>query len=219
MTSIPDIEPYELPRPDELPVSTATWPADPARCALLVHDLQRYFVRPLQDRPFYSGLLDHVSRVVSAFRDAERPIFYTGQPGSMTTSERGLLADFWGPGMTARAEDRGFVGDLGPRACDTVLTKWRYSAFHASPLLDRLRRAGCSQLVIVGVYAHVGVLATAIDAMSHDVEPLLVGDAVADFSLAEHTMALTYAARRCARVIGTVELIDELAAHRSGLAA
>jgi isochorismate hydrolase len=53
------------------------------------------------------------------------------------------------------------------------------------------------------VYAHVGVLATALEAFTNDIQPFLVADALGDFSEAEQLQALRYAARRCGVVLGT----------------
>ncbi|CDI94963.1 phenazine biosynthesis protein PhzD [Pseudomonas aeruginosa PA38182] len=50
------------------------------------------------------------------------------------------------------------VEELAPGPDDWLLTKWRYSAFFHSDLLQRMRAAGRDQLVLCGVYAHVGVL-------------------------------------------------------------
>ena len=138
------------------------------------------------------------------------PVAYTAQPGGMTDQERGLLKDFWGPGMRVSAEDRQVVEPLEPAPDDWVFTKWRYSAFFKSDLLERMRRQGRDQLVICGVYAHVGVLMSAVEAFTNDIQPFLVADAVADFSLAYHRLALDYAAERCAVVVGTKSLLDDL---------
>jgi bifunctional isochorismate lyase/aryl carrier protein len=42
-----------------------------------------------------------------------------------------------------------------------------------------------------------------------DIEPFFVADAVADFSLEDHKMAMTYAADRCAITTSTALLLDE----------
>ena len=69
-----------------------------------------------------------------------------------------------------------------------MLTKWRYSAFYRSDLLERMRAAGRDQLILCGVYAHVGVLTTALEAFSHDIQPFLVADALGDFTEADHRL-------------------------------
>jgi isochorismate hydrolase len=197
---------YPLPTAADLPPNTATWRPDPRRAVLLVHDMQRYFLRPFETR-FRDQLVGNVARLRRA---ARTPVAYTAQPGGMTTEERGLLADFWGPGMQVSAEDRQVVDELAPADGDWLLTKWRYSAFHRCDLLERMRAAGRDQLVVCGVYAHVGVLATLVEAFTNDIQAFLVADAVGDFTAADHRLAVDYAARRCAVVTTTERLLADL---------
>ncbi|PHM73866.1 isochorismatase family protein [Xenorhabdus kozodoii] len=92
----------------------------------------------------------------------------------------------------------------------TTAPKWRYSAFFKSNLLHRLRDLNRDQLIICGVYAHIGCLTTAIDAYSHDIETFFVSDAVADFSEEKHHLALRMAAEICAVVASTEQVITNL---------
>lgn len=62
-------------------------------------------------------------------------------------------------------------------------------------------------MIIGGIYAHIGCMVTAIDAFMNDIQPFMVGDAVADFSEEEHRLALKYVATRCGAVIDTASLI------------
>ncbi|WDV51788.1 isochorismatase family protein [Streptomyces coeruleorubidus] len=197
MAGIPTIEPYPMPTAGELPANTAQWAVDPARAVLLVHDMQRYFLAPLP-APLRTQLVDNATMLRERCAELDVPVAYTAQPGGMTQAQRGLLKDFWGPGMRAAPADREVVEPIAPRPGDWILTKWRYSAFFNTDLLARMRAQGRDQLVVCGVYAHIGVLATTVESFSHDIETFLVADAVADFSHDDHRMALEYAARRCA---------------------
>jgi isochorismate hydrolase len=208
---IPAIRPYPMPTELDLPDNVAGWRPDPGRAVLLIHDMQRYFVDFLPaGQPPVTDLLANLGRLRRAAGVAGVPVIYTAQPGGMTAAERGLLRDMWGPGMPNEARQRGIVAELAPGPADVVLTKYRYSAFHRTPLAEVLAGAGRDQLVVAGVYAHLGCLITACDAFSRDVEAFLVADAVADFSRPEHVMALTFAARRCAVTLTTAGLIDAL---------
>jgi isochorismate hydrolase len=208
---IPEIRSYAMPAAAQLPANTAAWRADAGRAVLLVHDMQRYFLRPFPaDESPGRELVSNAGCLRAHCVGLGVPVSYTAQPGSMTPAQRGLLRDFWGPGMRADAEDRAVVDELAPAPDDWILTKWRYSAFHHTGLLDRMRAAGRDQLVISGVYAHVGVLMTACDAFSSDIQVFVAADAIADFTLDHHRLALDYAAQRCAVVATTDQLLEQL---------
>lgn len=201
---------YATPRPEEYPESVVQWRASAARSMLLVHDMQRYFLdrfdvahQPAMD------LVENIERAVATARRLGVPIVYTAQPGSMTPEQRGLLKDFWGPGMTVSAEHRRVIDRLAPQPEDLVLDKWRYSAFARSSLDEHIRVVRRDQLVICGIYAHVGVLATALDAYTRDIETFVLADAVADFDRTQHLNALDYTARTSARVIPTATALNE----------
>ncbi|WP_433496935.1 isochorismatase family protein [Sphaerimonospora sp. CA-214678] len=206
MPGIPAIEPYPIPTAGELPPSTARWTPDPERAVLLIHDMQRYFVEP-----FPGSVRDRLVGNIALLRDRCAalgvPVGYTAQPGDMSDEVRGLLKDFWGPGMRRAPADRLVVDELAPAPGDWMFTKLRYSAFFRSDLLERIRDRGRDQLIVCGVYAHVGVLMTAIDAFTNDLQTFLVADAVADFTADYHRMALTYAAERCAVVLDAKEVL------------
>ena len=207
MPGIPSIEPYPIPPMADLPRSTARWTPDPARAVLLIHDMQRFFLKP-----FPRSVRDELVRNIASMRERAAalgvPVGYTAQPGDMSDEERGLLKDFWGPGMRRAPADRLVVDELAPAPGDWMFTKLRYSAFFRSGLLDRIRESGRDQLIVCGVYAHVGVLMTAVDAFTHDLQTFLVADAVADFTAAYHQMAVDYAAERCAVVLTAKEVFS-----------
>ncbi|HLL65102.1 MAG TPA: isochorismatase family protein [Micromonosporaceae bacterium] len=218
MSGIPRINPYPMPSAADLPAKVAEWHVDPARAVLLIHDMQRYFLKPFPAGSPRDDLLSHVRILRDRCAQAGMPVAWTAQPGGMSAADRGLLADFWGAGMAAVPADREVVASLRPEPDDWWLTKWRYSAFFRSDLLDRMRAHGRDQLVLCGVYAHVGVLATAIEAFTNDIRTTLVADAVADFSLDYHRLALEYAAQRCAVVTLAADVLEDLSAAAGVLA-
>jgi bifunctional isochorismate lyase/aryl carrier protein len=177
--------------------------------------MQRYFLAPFSrtEEPV-SVLTEHIGTLAARARALGVPVVYTAQPGEQPPAERGLLDDFWGRGPAAAyAEDPGVVAivdELAPEPGDEVLTKWRYSAFQRSPLAGLLDGWGRDQLLITGIYAHIGCMVTAVEAFMRDVQPFLVADAVADFSRDQHEQALTWTAQRCGVVTSTAQALEAL---------
>jgi trans-2,3-dihydro-3-hydroxyanthranilic acid synthase len=206
MAGIPPLVSYPLPTRHDLPGNSAPWRLRAERAVLLIHDMQRYFIKPFQD-PLRAGLLQNAASLRKRCADAGIPVAYTMQPGRMTEEQRGLLVDFWGPGMRTDPAEQKVVAELEPGDGDWQFTKWRYSAFFRSDLLDKLHAAGRDQLVLCGVYAHVGILATAVDAFTNDIQPFVAADALGDFSAASHRQTLAYLARCCAAVLSTEDIL------------
>ncbi|MBD0843990.1 isochorismatase family protein [Streptomyces sp. TRM68416] len=209
--ALPAISSYPLPAADELPANRVAWTVAPARAVLLVHDLQQHFLSafPAGEQPL-AGLLHNVSHLLKEARRLGVPVVYSAQRGGQTPEQRGLQLDFWGPGVQDDPTALAVPDAVAPAPGDTVLTKWKYSAFVRTGLQELLDASGRDQLVIVGVYAHIGVLMTAADAWQRDVQAFVVADAVADFSSEDHAMALRWAARRCAVVTTTDALFQEV---------
>jgi len=203
--SIPKIADYPLPLADSFPANRTTWQIEPARAVLLVHDMQMYFLRfYAPGSPLIATLVENLVRLRQWAGQHQVPVVYTAQPHAQSARDRALLNDMWGPGLTtAEAGSQRIVDALAPGAGDTVLTKWRYSAFQRTDLLQRMRDWKRDQLIIGGLYAHIGCMVTAIDAFMQDIQAFVVGDALADFSESEHRMALDYVATRCGHVLDT----------------
>ncbi len=214
--TIPRIAPYPLPQATELPQNRVRWRPHPQRAALLIHDMQEYFL-DFYDRSAHPipELIAQVERLRQAAYQLAIPVIYTAQPAQQSAAERGLLNDLWGPGLTALPESDGraaIAAPLAPGADDTVLVKWRYSAFQRSPLQQLLEQQGRDQLIICGVYAHIGCQATAVDAFMRDIQPFLVADACADFSAPHQQQALNYVAQRCGVTLSLADLLQQLQA-------
>lgn len=208
---LPQIPAYALPIAAELPAARATWTLQPERAALLVHDMQRYFVRPFPvgETPI-APVIANIARLIAHCRSLGIPVFYTAQNVNQERRDRGLQADLWGPGMSDANEHQPILSDLAAEPGDIVLVKHRYSAFQRSNLDTLMRARDRDQLIVCGIYAHIGCLLTAADAFMRDIEPFFAADAVADFSREKHDMALSYVAAVCAIPRTTDQLLAAL---------
>ncbi|NMO00983.1 isochorismatase family protein [Gordonia sp. TBRC 11910] len=212
--AIPPIASYQL---NELSPATSPcldWKLDPGRTALIIHDMQRYFVDafPPADEP-----LPTVTANIVALRDTcdtlGIPTILTAQPPAQHPARRGLLTDRWGTGIATDAE-AAVIEPLAPRAADIQVVKWRYSAFARTDLRQLLAHEGRDQILITGIYAHIGIMLTAADAFMNDIQAFLVTDAVADFNAGFHTGAIDYVNTTCGIALSTADARAELAGER-----
>ncbi|MEH4694682.1 MULTISPECIES: isochorismatase family protein [Atlantibacter] len=206
--AIPGLNAYTLPVAADIPDNKVQWDFEPTRAALLIHDMQDYFINFWGEAcPMMAQVIANIAALRRYCKQQGIPVYYTAQPQNQSPEDRALLNDMWGPGLNNYPEQQKVVAQLTPDHDDTVLVKWRYSAFHRSPLEQALKESGRDQLLICGVYAHIGCMITATDAFMRDIQPFMVADALADFSREEHLMALKYVAGRAGRVVMTADLL------------
>ena len=133
--ALPRITNYSLPTAAELPQARGPWRLQRDRVALLVHDMQRYFLAAFDagNAPLRPAV-DNIARLLAHCRAHGIPVFYTAQHGDQDRRDRGLQADLWGPGMRRSADHEPIIEALAPQPGEHVLVKHRYSAFQRSNL-------------------------------------------------------------------------------------
>ncbi len=209
--SIPPIAAYPI--PPAPPLSQAHWQLNPHRAALLVHDMQNYFISAyeLTASPI-NDVITNIGHLIDAADAASIPVYFSAQPPRQPHHRRGLLSHLWGPGIQTDAE-AAIIPELTPRSNHTVITKWRYSAFERTDLHHSLSFSGRDQLIITGVYGHMGCKITATDAFMKDIAPFLISDAIADFTADDHLHTLHWISRRVGVVLNTASILHSLLDH------
>ncbi|MFD5425962.1 isochorismatase family protein [Streptomyces sp. NPDC127084] len=193
---LPAIGSYLMPDRSALPRSRASWSIDPDRAALLIHDMQNHFVGPFPaGRSPVVELVDNIAALRELAGTLGMPVVFSAEPAAQQPGQRGLVADVWGPGIGDDPAAAEIIEPLAPRPGEHLLANVRHNAFLRSHLGRLLRSEGRDQLIVCGLYAHLGILLTAADAFMNDIQPFVVADAVADFTAEEHAMALRWAAR------------------------
>ncbi len=205
------IKNYEFPESWTQRRPSVPWMVDTNRVALLIHDMQNYFLRPYESAGVVTTLIQNIAMIRRKCHQLNIPVVYSAQKGDQLPEQRGLLTDFWGPGLSNHGDDCAIVKGLEPlRDRDLMIDKFRYSAFQKNNFRMILDDRGRDQIIICGVYAHIGCMATAVDAFMADIQPFVVADAVADFSLDHHLMALDHIAQCSGKIVSTNELLDRL---------
>lgn len=203
----PHIPSYILPSSDTLALNKADWKIDKRKSALLVHDMQNFWVERFIDPSF---VVSPIAQVIELCRRNNIPVIYSVGEQARNLAERGLSLDLWGPGIAfsddVTPSDPEIVEALAPQAQDYIVEKTKYSAFFKTDLEHILQRTGRNQLLITGIFAHHGCMATALDAFMRNIETFFVANALGDYSREEHMMAIEYVAETSG-IISTVESI------------
>lgn len=204
---------YELPGTECLQYNRVQWQVAPSRAALLIHDMQKYYLKPLLAKGETPGrrLIENVKVVRETCVATHIPVIYTVCSPCERVEQRGLLYDFWGGGMTNTADNVEVVDEIKPdNNRDHIIVKHKYSAFYKSNLADTLKALKKDQLIITGVYSHIGCMATALDALMRDIQVFFVGDAVGDFSLSFHMSSIATVGNCCGQIYLTQMLKEAL---------
>lgn len=224
--SLPHIPHYELPTEPEIAAAAMSappalpWQLDPAGCALLVHDAQEHFFDALdRNSALYERVCHNILRLRLRCDALGVPVIYSFQPPEQSASDRGLLQDRWGAGITRNQARAGFEPTLTPTGQHRMLAKCQYSAFQGTALSGLLTRLGRRQLIVCGVYAHIGCLLTSADAFMRGIQPFYVADAMADFDRARHLAAARYVAELCGVACLTDQALSQLDPREPALAA
>ena len=168
--------------------------------------------------PAYAGGSARLDSAIAALEEllpvARRqavPIFYTTSAPSIPQVKS--AADF-SPRFRPWDERACAIDErVRPLAMETVLVKEHASAFAGTPLVGHLIGHGVDTLLITGCSTSACVRATATDAKSYRLKPIIVREAVQDRSAVAHEWTLFDIQARFADVVS----LEETLAYLRGL--
>lgn len=176
---------------------------DPGKTALLVVDMQNYFMADgeLGCCPVARDIVPNVNSLAGAMRDAGGHVVWiqNAAPEETLKSWANLHAMYSEEnratrlaGLTTGSNGYALWGDLDVRPEDLHTEKTRYSAFirGASDIEAQLRDRGIDTVIVTGVATNVCCESTARDAMMLGFRTIMVADANAAPSDAEHNATL-----------------------------
>ena len=184
---------------------------DPEHAALLVLDMQRYFLDPASRAfiPSAPSIVPGLLELVTVFMERDLPVIFTkhlntpGKAGSM---------DLWWEDLI-REEDP--MSELIPeiaRLEPAVLEKQQYDAFYGTDLDDWLRGNDVKQVIIGGVMTHLCCETTARTAFVHGFEVFFLIDGTATHNLEFHRSSLLTLSHGFAHTVRIRQMIDGVVA-------
>ncbi len=187
-------------------------PFDPARAALLVVDMQEFFLdrRSPAYLPPARAVLRNTRRLVEAFRRAGRPVFFSVHAHRDPCRDNGLMVRWWKEVCREGSPEARVAPVLEPRPAD-VYRKTGYSAFSNPKLAVRLRARGIRQLFLAGVKTDLCVESTARAAFDLGWPTFVAADATAARTEEQHVAALRAMARGFSVVTRSDDVLGTLA--------
>lgn len=180
--------------------------------ALLVVDLQRYFVHPegkafLADAP---AIIPRIRGLIEVFRKAGAPIIFTRQAHE-NGADTGQMGRWWHDKVIWEGTgDSQLTTEVSLTDTDIVITKTHYSAFEETTLDDELNKRSIEVLVICGVMTNLCVETTARHAFMKNYQPIIVEDACAAKNREYHRASILNLAYGFAHIETTDELLRKL---------
>lgn len=194
----------------ELPRNPRAAAFQPARAALLVVDMQEYFLRQESHAflPAAPAIIPNVRMLAAAFRRAARPVFLTRHANSAL--DEGQMAAWWRE-LPTRDHPLAAIDAALPAPEDAVIAKTQYDAFYQTDLESRLKRAGSEQVVITGVASHLCCESTARSAFVRGFAVFVAIDGTATWNRQLHLASLRALSHACAVPLLASELLAALA--------
>lgn len=161
---------------------------DPAKCALIVVDMENDFVAagaPMET-PAGRAMLPNLKRAINFCRDVGARVIYTTHVHRRDGCDAGMFATLWPPigakaGLVDGTKGIEIYDEIAPRPGEIVVKKHRYSAFYNTDMEIILRGWGVDTVVVSGVTTENCCHATARDALFRDYKVVFLSDATGTF--------------------------------------
>jgi len=174
------------------PFNTHVMQLDKDKAALLVIDMQKFFLDPASPTFTCGGLaiLPNLKKLIDAFRKAGRPVIYTRHVHHPARLDAGIMG-WWWEGMCLEGSPESEIHpDLFPKPFEKVVDKHRYSSFYNTDLETVLRCLKIEDLIITGVMTGMCCESTARDAYYRDYRVFFPADGTGSINEEMHLASL-----------------------------
>jgi isochorismate hydrolase len=162
---------------------------EPDRSALLVLDMQRYFLEAASHAyvPSAEAIVPSICKLAQAYAARGLPVIYTQHLN--TPQNAGSMARWWGELLTAENPLSAIAPAFDP-SIGTLIQKSQYDAFYNTPLENLLQQRDVTQLVISGVMTHLCCETTARSAFVRGFDVFFLIDGTATYAEEFHLSTL-----------------------------
>lgn len=161
----------------------------PEKSALLVLDMQDYFLQPAAHAyiPSAEAILPRINSLVQAYNSLSLPIFFTRH---LNQPQNARQMAIWWQDLISASNPLSRITAMLDTSAGEVIIKSQYDAFFETNLDVLLRKRGVSQVVIGGVMTHLCCETTARSAFMHGYEVFFLIDGTATYHETFHRATL-----------------------------
>ena len=181
----------------------------PERSALLVIDMQRYFIDPSSHAfiPSAAAVIPRIARLAERFIERGLPVVLTRHIN--TDQDAGMLSRWWSDLIREDDPLSAITPELAlPGAIE--LRKTQYDAFHGTELERMLTERGVERIVVTGVMTHLCCETTAREAFVRGFYIYFAVDGTATYEEEYHRATVLNLAHGFAVPVLTDDLVGRL---------
>ncbi len=187
----------------------------PSRAALLVCDMQAYFLDPASHAyvPSASAILDGIVQLIKLAYTYGIAVIFTQHIND--NENAGMMSVWWRDLITTENLRQKIIPEIDV-SLGTLIQKSQYDAFYQTDLDKLLRDRGVSQVIICGVLTHLCCETTARSAFMRGFEVFFPVDGTATYNLEFHRASLTNLAHGFATIVLMKDLVGAIRGGHEG---
>jgi isochorismate hydrolase len=195
--------------PDHKSTRVVAWPKArallPGQSALLVLDMQEYFLAPEAHAfiPSAPAIIPNLQKLIAVFEKRNRPVIFTRH---LNTPENSRAMSRWWRDLITSENPLSSISAKLDTQDHTVLIKSQYDAFYQTQLARTLHNLNISQVIISGVMTHLCCETTARSAFVQGFDVFFMADATATYNQDFHLASL----RNLAHGFATLQLTSQV---------
>ena len=181
---------------------------DPGSAALLILDMQNYFLFPDSHAfiPSAKSIVPGLSELISSFYRYGRPVIFTRH---ISDSSPSTMLEWWKDSIGDDDERSDLTPELD-HSRGIIVKKSTYDAFLGTDLAAILRAKGVRQVVISGVMTHLCCETTARSAFNRGFSVFFPIDGTATYNDTFHLATLTNLSHGFAVPVRVAQLLESL---------